>query len=94
MTPALEPGDRLLVRYDVRPVPGDVVVARFPDGVLAVKRVEQEEQHYSGAPAWLLASDNTHAPGARRAPVRKDAVLGVVRLRLWPRPGRIRRTAV
>jgi SOS-response transcriptional repressor LexA len=94
MAPALEPGDRLLVRYDVPPVPGDVVVARFPDGVLAVKRVEQEDRHFSGAPAWLLASDNARAPGARRAPVRKDAVLGVVRLRLWPRPGRVRRTAV
>jgi phage repressor protein C with HTH and peptisase S24 domain len=94
MTPTLAPGDRLLVRYGAPVLPGHVVVARFPDGVLAVKRVEQEDRHFSGAPAWLLASDNAHAPGARRAPVRKDAVLGVVRLRLWPRPGRVRRTAV
>jgi phage repressor protein C with HTH and peptisase S24 domain len=94
MTPTLVPGDRLLVRYDADPVPGDVVVARFPDGVLAVKRVVREDRHHSGAAAWLLGSDNRTAPGARRAPVRKDAVLGVVRLRLWPRPGRIRRPDV
>jgi phage repressor protein C with HTH and peptisase S24 domain len=94
MAPTLVPGDRLLVRYAARPVPGDVVVARFPDGVLAVKRVEQEDQHFSGDEAWLLASDNADAPGARRAPVRKDAVLGVVRLRVWPRPGRVRRRTV
>jgi phage repressor protein C with HTH and peptisase S24 domain len=94
MVPALAPGDRLLVRYGVRPVPGDVVVARFPDGVLAVKRVVREDRHHSGAAAWLLGSDNRAAPGARRAPVRKEAVLGVVRARVWPRPGRVRRTAV
>lgn len=94
MEPTLAPGDRVLVRYDARPAPGDVVVARFPDGVLAVKRVVQEDRHHSGAPAWLLGSDNAEAPGARRAPVRKDEVLGVVRARVWPRPGRVRRTAV
>ena len=94
MTPTLAPGDRLLVRYGATVLPGDVVVARFPDGVLAVKRVEQADRHFSGAAAWLLASDNAHAPGARRAPVRKEAVLAVVRLRLWPWPGRVRRTAV
>jgi signal peptidase I len=94
MAPTLREGDRLLLRYGVRPVPGDVVVARFPDGVIAVKRVLREESHHSGAPGWLLGSDNALAPGARRAPVREDAVLGVVRVRVWPRPGRIRRTDV
>jgi signal peptidase I len=92
MEPTLTTGDRLLVRYDARPVPGDVVVARFSDGVLAVKRVVREDRHHSGAAAWLLGSDNASAPGARRAPVRKDAVLGVVRARVWPRPGPVRRT--
>jgi signal peptidase I len=89
MEPTLREGDRLLVRYDAPVGAGDVVVARFPDGVVAVKRVLAEEPHHSGADAWLLGSDNATAPGARRAPVRKDALLGVVRLRLWPRPGRI-----
>ena len=94
MEPTLAEGDRLLVRYggDVRP--GDAVVALFPDGVLAVKRVLHEDTHHSGEDAWLLGSDNAAAPGARRAPVRKSAVLGVVRARIWPRPGRVRRTGV
>jgi signal peptidase I len=91
MEPTLLEGDRLLVRYAARVRPGDVVVARFPDGVVAVKRVLAEVPHHSGDPAWLLGSDNAAAPGARRAPVRKDAVLAVVRARVWPRPGRIRR---
>ena len=86
MLPTLREGDRLLVRYGARVRPGAVVVARFPDGVLAVKRVERADRHFSGADAWLLVSDNGTEPGARRAPVRTDAVLGVVRLRVWPRP--------
>ena len=94
MTPTVTAGDRLLVRYGGRPGPGDVVVARFPDGVVAVKRVLGDEPHHSGEPAWLLGSDNAAAAGARRAPVRKDEVLGIVVLRVWPRPGRLRRTRV
>ena len=89
MTPSLAEGDRLLVRYGAPVRPGDVVVARFPDGVVAVKRVLAEDLHHSGEEAWLLGSDNATEPGARRAPVRKDEVLGVVRVRIWPRPGRI-----
>ena len=94
MEPTLVEGDRLLVRYGVDVAPGDVAVARFPDGVVAVKRVLAEERHHSGEDAWLLGSDNAGAPGARRAPVRKAAVLAVVRARVWPRPGRVRRTSV
>src|SRR5205814_2910296 len=38
MRPTLEPGDRLLVRY-AAPVPaGRLVLARFPDGTMAVTR--------------------------------------------------------
>lgn len=87
-------GDRLLVRYGGEVRAGDAVVALFPDGVLAVKRVLQQDTHHSGEEAWLLGSDNASAPGARRAPVRKSSVLGVVRARIWPRPGRVRRTGV
>ena len=94
MEPTLVEGDRLLVRYGADVRPGDVAVARFPDGVVAVKRVLGEETHHSGDEAWLLGSDNAAAPGARRAPVRKTEVLAVVRGRVWPRPGRIRRTGV
>jgi len=94
MEPTLVEGDRLLVRYGADVAPGDVAVAQFPDGVVAVKRVLAEERHHSGDEAWLLGSDNADAPGARRAPVRKAAVLAVVRARVWPRPGRVRRTSV
>jgi SOS-response transcriptional repressor LexA len=94
MEPTLVEGERLLVRYGGAVRPGDVVVALFPDGVLAVKRVLHEDKHHSGEEAWLLGSDNAGTPGARRAPVRKGAVLGVVRARVWPRPGRVRRTGV
>ncbi len=38
MAPALEPDDRLVTR-DTAPGPGDVVVARAPDGRTVVKRV-------------------------------------------------------
>jgi SOS-response transcriptional repressor LexA len=94
MEPTLVEGDRLLVRYGADIQPGDVAVARFPDGVVAVKRVLGEDTHHSGEEAWLLGSDNAAAPGARRAPVRKSAVLAVVLARVWPRPGRVRRTDV
>jgi SOS-response transcriptional repressor LexA len=94
MEPTLREGDRLLVRYGAEVRPGDIAVARFPDGVVAVKRVLGQDTHHSGEEAWLLGSDNATAPGARRAPVRKSAVLAVVLARVWPRPGRVRRTGV
>jgi phage repressor protein C with HTH and peptisase S24 domain len=91
MTPALRPGDRLLVRYGARVRPGDVVLARFPDGTLVVKRVESRRSTPSGESAWWLASDNP-AEGVdsrHRGAIADGAVLGVVRLRVWPRPGRV-----
>jgi phage repressor protein C with HTH and peptisase S24 domain len=98
MTPALRPGDRLLVRYGVRPRVGEVVVADFPDGVVVVKRAAREETHVSGGGGWFLTSDNRTAPGVidshERGPVPVGDVLGVVRARVWPRPGRVRRTGV
>jgi len=93
MTPALRPGDRVLVDYRRRPVVGDVVVALFPgapDDVLVVKRVGEDR-----GGSWYLVSDNPEAPGAvdsrGRGPVRDEKVLGVVRGRWWPCPGRVRR---
>jgi hypothetical protein len=91
MAPALRPGDRLLVDYQRRPRPGDVVTARFPDGTLAVKRVESARATRDGRPGWWLLSDNP-AEGVdsrHRGVVADEAVLGVVRLRVWPRPGRL-----
>jgi signal peptidase I len=93
MTPTLREGDRLLVRYGARPRPGDVVVARFPDDTLTVKRAESPRETRTGEPGWWLTSDN---PGEgvdsrHRGVFAAEAVLGVVRLRVWPRPGRVRR---
>jgi phage repressor protein C with HTH and peptisase S24 domain len=92
MTPALAPGDRLLVGYRRRPVPGDVVLARFPDGTLVVKRVDAARPTASGAPGWWLVSDNPDegVDSRHRGALPDDDVLGVVLARVWPRPGRIR----
>jgi len=92
MAPTLRPNDRLLVDYRRPPRPADVVLARFPDGTLVVKRVDSRRSTVSGEPGWWLLSDN---PGEgvdsrHRGAFADGAVLGVVRLRLWPRPGRVR----
>ena len=90
MLPVLGEGDRLLVHYGARVRPGALVVARFPDGTLAVKRAVEPRPTRSGAAGWWLLSDN---PGEgvdsrHRGPVAASEVLGVVRFRCWPRPGR------
>ncbi|RNL80493.1 peptidase S24 [Nocardioides marmorisolisilvae] len=91
MRPALEPGDRLLVRYGATPRAGALVLARFADGTLAVKRVAYAATTASGRPGWFLLSDNAEAgvDSRHRGPVPEDGVLAVVRLRVLPRSGRI-----
>lgn len=86
MTPTLRPGDRLLVDYRRAPRAGDLVLARFPDGALVVKRVDRAQETAAGGPGWYLLSDN---PGEgvdsrHRGPLPAEAVLAVVRRRLWP----------
>jgi phage repressor protein C with HTH and peptisase S24 domain len=92
MTPTLREGDRLLVRYGARPAVGDVVVVRFPDGTLTVKRAGARRETRTGAPGWWLTSDNPDegVDSRHRGVFAAEAVLGVVRVRVWPRPGRIR----
>lgn len=93
MAPTLLPGDRLLVRYAARPRPGCVVLARFPDGTLGVKRAAEAATTRAGEPGWWLLSDNL-AEGVdsrHRGVIDADAVLGVVLARVWPRPRLIRR---
>jgi signal peptidase I len=96
MVPALRPGDRLLVDYRRRPRPGDVVTARFPDGTLAVKRVESARTTRSGGPGWWLLSDNADdgVDSRHRGVLADEDVLGVVRVRMWPWPRRVARRAV
>ena len=94
MRPTLRPGDRLLIAYGAPVVAGDVVMARFADGTLAVKRVDHAAPTGAGVPGWFLVSDNP-AQGIdsrHRGPVPADAVLGVVRARLWRRPRRFTST--
>lgn len=85
MVPALAPGDRLLVRYGARVRPGRVVVARFADGTIVVKRAVERR-----GDAWWLLGDNV-AEGVdsrHRGAVADEDVWAVVVLRLWPWPRR------
>ena len=88
MLPGLREGDLLLVRYGARVRPGDLVVARFVDGTLAVKRAVEQRPSRDGTPGWWLLSDNPDegVDSRHRGPVPEEAVLAVVRLRLWPSP--------
>jgi phage repressor protein C with HTH and peptisase S24 domain len=89
MLPGLRDGDRLLVRYGARPRPGDVVVARFRDGTVVVKRAVERRRTASGAPGWWLLSDNAAeglGDSRARGPVPEDDVWGRAVVRLWPRP--------
>ncbi|WP_307807924.1 S24/S26 family peptidase [Nocardioides xinjiangensis] len=88
MLPTLSEGDLLLVRHGARVRPGDLVVARFADGTLTVKRAVEPRRTASGAPGWWLLSDNPDegVDSRHRGPVAEERVLGVVRLRVWPSP--------
>lgn len=93
MRPALEPGDRLLVRYAAPVRPGTLVLARFADGTLAVKRATEPRSSRTGTPGWWLLSDNPDAgvDSRHRGVVEDSDVLAVVRARVWPRPTRASR---
>jgi peptidase S24-like protein len=88
MRPRLAPGDRLLVRYGGRVRPGAVVLARFADGTLAVKRAVERRATRTGAPAWWLLSDDPAAgvDSRHRGPVADPDVIAVALARVWPRP--------
>lgn len=79
MLPSLHPGDLLWVRYGAVPAPGDLVVARFPDGTVVVKRAV--ERRGSG---WWLLSDNPEEgiDSRHRGAIQATSVIAVVRRRL------------
>ena len=83
MLPTLRPGDLLWVSYRRRPAIGDIVVARFVDGTVAVKRAERRE-----AEKWWLTSDNADEgiDSRHRGAVPDADILAVVLGRVWPRP--------
>ena len=89
MLPTLCPGDLLLLRRGAQPGPGDLLVADLPgDRGAGVKRAVRLEPD-----GWWVERDNPSLGGDSwlfgAVPV--DDVRGVVRARLWPRPGRLRR---
>ena len=86
MLPTLCAGDRLLVRYDVLPRAGQVVVVRFPDGTLAVKRATVRD----GA-GWWVERDNPRegTDSATVGTIPDNDVLAVALGRMWPRPRRL-----
>jgi signal peptidase I len=89
MQPTMHDGDRLLVRHGGRPSPGDVVVVRLPDGVVAVKRAVSRHDD-----AWWVERDNPSEGVDSRSvgAISESDVLAVVRARVWPRPrARLRR---
>jgi phage repressor protein C with HTH and peptisase S24 domain len=91
MLPTLREGDLLLVSYRRGARDGDLVLARFPDGTVAVKRADGRRTARDGAPAWWLVSDN---PGEgvdsrHRGPVRETDVIAVTVARIWPHPRRL-----
>jgi len=91
MTPTLRPGDRLLVGYRCTPRAGSLVVARFADGTVAVKRAVEQRLTRTGGSGWWLLSDNP-AQGVdsrHRGVVPAGDVQAVVLGRVWPRPGRL-----
>lgn len=86
MSPALHDGDVVLVRFEAQAKAGDVVLVRWaarPEQ-LSVKRAVRAVDD-----GWWVHGDNPFGStdSGRLGPAQ---VVGVVRLRLWPRPGRIR----
>jgi SOS-response transcriptional repressor LexA len=90
MLPTLAPGDHLLVRYAAQVTAGRLVLARFPDGTLAVKRAAEPRRTRTGGPGWWLLSDNPDegVDSRHRGVIAQADVVAVVVARLWPRPTR------
>jgi type IV secretory pathway protease TraF len=93
MLPTLSPGDRLLVRYAAPVATGRLVLARFPDGTLVVKRALERRETRQGDPGWWLLSDNPErgVDSRHRGVIADPDVIAVVVARVWPRPGLVRR---
>ena len=88
MLPTLRAGDRLLVSYRRKPRPGDLVVARFADCTVAVKRAVERRATRTAAPGWWLLSDNPDrgVDSRHRGVVADSDVIAVTVARIWPRP--------
>ncbi len=86
MEPGLRDGDRLLVRYGAAARPGVLVLVRFADGTLAVKRAAERRDTRTGEPGWWVLSDNPDegVDSRHRGVIGEEDVVAVVRVRLWP----------
>jgi hypothetical protein len=86
MSPTLSDGDVVLARFGARVRPGDVVLVEWASrpGQLSVKRAVRAE-----AGGWWVRGDNSFGTtdSGDLGPARAVAV---VRMRLRPRPGRLR----
>jgi phage repressor protein C with HTH and peptisase S24 domain len=88
MAPTLRDSDVVLVRRGSRVRAGEVALVRWAQrpGQLSVKRVIRPD-----GDGWHVLGDNTFGSTDSRD-LGPAEVLGVVRWRLWPRPGPLRRT--
>ena len=95
MEPTLSPGDLILVRHGAPVRPGVLVLARFPDGTLVVKRAADARSTRTGSPGWWLLSDDPDegVDSRHRGVVSDEDVVAVVRARIWPWPRGGRRLA-
>ena len=86
MNPSIRRGERLVVRYGAPVRRGALVLARFADGTLVVKRATDRRTTRAGAPGWWLLSDNPDqgVDSRHRGAVPDDDVVAVVVLRVWP----------
>lgn len=86
MLPTLKGQDLVLIRYGATVRDNDLVVARFADGTLAIKRAAQRRTTPSGQAGWWLLSDNERSgiDSRHRGAVPDSAVLARVICRLWP----------
>ncbi|MHC8502425.1 S26 family signal peptidase [Pseudonocardia bannensis] len=86
MSPTLTDGDVVLARFGTAVRPGDVVLVQWAarPGQLSVKRAVRAD-----GPGWWVLGDNPYGSTDSRQ-LGPAEVLGVVRRRLWPRPGRLR----
>jgi len=85
MSPTLADGDVVLVRVGAQARPSDVVLVRWSvrPAQLSVKRAVRPE----GA-GWRVRGDNPFGSTDSRT-LGPAEVVGVIRGRLWPRPGRL-----
>lgn len=89
MLPVLRPGDRVLLDYRAVPEVGDVVLARFADGTLVVKRYAESR----AGGAWLLSDNPEEGVDSRhRGPIALDRVSAVARVRVSRLPRLLRRS--